>query len=230
VVSGRPRVRRLAEGFRRPAYANPSAALAAELDLARVMAERGRWPALAAAAAPEAVLFVPQPVWARVWLKGRADGTAAVTERQVVEVWSSCDGSVIAVRGGWRAGGQAGWFVDLWQRQDDGALKWIVAEQAQAAEPLVVPDMVPARVADCPDHRREPEADGHRKPKGRPAKVKVKDLPPLDPAGRAGTSADGSLRWSVAVAREGSRRLVVSWTKDGASATVLDRMVPAPTQ
>ena len=68
----------------RTAYANPSAAVAAELDLARAMAERGRWPALAATAAPAAVLLVPQPVWARTWRKGRNDDGRGTPNRQPV--------------------------------------------------------------------------------------------------------------------------------------------------
>jgi len=211
----------------RTAYANPSAAVAAELDLARAMAERGRWPALAATAAPAAVLFVPQPVWARTWLKGRTDAGRVTPNRQPVRLWASCDGSLVASEGLWNSAGQGGWFLTLWQRQDDGAFKWILAEDGLAtAQDAAPPDMVSAVVADCPERRRPAagaEAGRHR---AQPKKEKVRDLPPLDPAGHSGASADGSLRWSVTVAADRSRRLVIAWTKDGTAATVLDRTLP----
>ena len=214
-------------GSARAAYANPSAAVAAELDLARTMAERGRWPALAATAAPEAVLFVPQPVWARAWLKGRTDGAPVTPNRQPVRLWASCDGSLIASEGLWSGAGKGGWFVTLWQRQEDGGFKWIVAEDGVSASVGAAPDMVSAEVADCPERRRPAEGAEADKHRARPKKVKARNLPPLDPAGHSGASADGSLRWSVKVGADHSRRLVIGWTKDGAAATVLDRTVPA---
>lgn len=214
-------------GSGRIAYANPSAAVAAELDLARTMAERGRWPALAATAAPEAVLFMPQPVWARVWLKGRSEAASVTPNRQPVRLWASCDGSLIASEGLWSGAGKGGWFVTLWQRQEDGAFRWIVAEDGLSASAGTLPDMVSAQVADCPERRRPAEGADMGKHRAQAKKKKGRNLPPLDPAVHSGASADGSLRWSVTLAADRTRRLVIAWTKDGSAATVLDRTVPA---
>jgi len=207
-------------------YANPSAAIAAELAMAKDARLRGQWAALASAAAPEAVLFVPQIVWARPWLKeqglkGRAGGVPAGT-REPYEAWSSCDGSLVVNRGGWRREGAAGRFVTVWQRQPDGAYRWLVQQDLPPDLEGAAPDMIAAHVADCPE--RSARADG----KGRPGKAdkrqpaNAKNRPPPDPTGRSGRAGDGSLAWELAVDGRGARRLIVRWKHEGAEETVLD--------
>lgn len=210
------------EGRGGVSYANPSAVIAAELALANDARTRGLWTALAASAAPDAILFTPTIAWAQVWLKGRTSAPQPWT-RAPSAVWSSCDGSLMAARGTWRKGAQSGAFVTLWARQPSGSYRWIVAENVPqpAAEPAENADMITAQLADCPDRGR----DGAPKRRGGDTKakpVKLKDLPPLDPAGRSGSAADGSLRWSVAVQPGGARRITVLWRRDGADATIVN--------
>lgn len=226
---------RPAERGPRPSYANPSAVIAAELGFARDAQARGQWTAFAASAANDAVMFVPQMVWAQVWLKGRANPPRAV-HWQPHAVWSSCDGSLMVSRGAWQgaSGRETGWFTTLWQRQGDGSYKWVLDHGDAAATPLPAPDMIAAEVADCPPRPARPAAsdamDKRRKP-AKPAKpVAVRDLPPLDPAHRAGAARDGSLRWAVDVAPDGGRRLQVLWRRDGAERVLLDQPVAAPAQ
>lgn len=207
-------------------YANPSAVLAAELALSRGAREQGEWTALAAAAAPDAMLMAPQPVWAQVWLKGRANPPVA-TIRQPAQVWASCDGTLAVSQGGWRRGDAFGWFAAVWQRQEGGGWKWLFTDAGPLAKPLPEPDMLSARVADCPERRRGAAGGAHpsggkpAKPE-KPARIKVKNLPPIDPTGRSGAAPDGSLRWSVRAGEGGRRRLSVVWKKDGAEQAVLD--------
>lgn len=209
-------------------YANPSAAIAAELALARDSRERGQWPALAAAAAPEAVLFVPQAVWAQTWLKGRAGGPAGAT-RVPHEVWSSCDGSLVASRGAWQRGAQGGRYTTLWQRQPGGGYRWLVAEETALNAPLAAPDMIAAHLADCPERPRRTEGPPPqgRKPEA-PRPVKAKAPPAPDPGGSKGSAADGSLQWALSVSETGRRRLVISWRHEGREEAIIDEVTGTP--
>lgn len=229
---GPPEARR--DGSARTSYANPSAVIAAELAFARDAQLRGRWTAFAAAAAPEAVMFVPQMVWAQQWLAGRANPATPLTW-QPHEVWSSCDGSLVASRGVWQGGvGQTGWFTTLWQRQPKGDYKWVLDHGDTTAAPAAAPEMIAAHIADCPPRpAREPGSgagDDRRRPAKPPKLPKPpapKDLPPLDPAHRAGAANDGSLRWDMTIGADGSRQLVVRWTKDGREQDLLTDRVAA---
>ena len=229
-------------------YANPSAVIAAEFAFARDARDRGQWTAFAAAAAPDAVMFVPQLVWAQQWLLGRANPPQAL-RWQPQQVWSSCDGSLVVSRGTWQgpagATGPArqGWFTTLWQRQPDGAYRWVLDHGDEAASLPDAPEMIRALVADCPPRPRRPDAvlsgdGGGPRPGGgsarppRPAKPpkppKPRDLPPLDPAARSGAARDGSLRWDVAVTPDGARTLTIRWRRDGREDTLLIDRVAAP--
>lgn len=208
-------------------YANPSAVIATELAFATAARAEGQWTAFARFAAPDAVMFVPQLAWAQTWLKGRAN-PAVPLAWQPHAVWSSCDGSVVVSHGAWQRGGITGWFTTIWQRQPDGAYKWIVDHGDTLRQPAPAPEMLSALIADCPAPARQ--GPGHP-PAGKPAKpkkIKLADLPPLDPAHRAGAATDGSLRWDVTVSPSGARHLTVDWTREGATARLLDETVAAP--
>lgn len=220
----------------RPA-ANPGAVIAREIAFARMAQEKGQWTAFAAFAAPDAVMFVPQMVLAKDWLKGRADPPVAV-RWQANEVISSCDGTLAVSHGTWQGPSAEpsagnGWFTTIWQRAGDGTYRWILdhGDTAPAPAPTILPDeppgsgtpetsapssatsdMVTGRVADCPARpvRKPLPTDGNSKrelPESRTA--------PFDPLARSGRSDDGSLDWAVAVTSSGERRLVISWLKDG---------------
>ena len=131
--------------------ANPSMVVAAELAFARMAQEKGQWTAFAEYATEDAVMFVPEAVNARTWLKGRANPPQAV-RWQPHQVWSSCDGSLSVTRGAWqRADGSVGYFTTVWQRQDDGKFRWILDQGDTLAEPLVAPELIDAKAAECPN-------------------------------------------------------------------------------
>ncbi|MBA3055468.1 MAG: hypothetical protein FP826_11165 [Sphingomonadales bacterium] len=209
-------------------YANPSAVIAAELAFAQSAQDNGQWTAFAASAAPDAVLFRPQMVWAQQWLDGRANPAVART-RQPHEVWSSCDGAVVVSHGAWQETAEFGWFTTVWQRQPDGAYKWVLDHGDVLQQALPAPDMLSAHVADCPERVRRPGGprDGERARPKRTKKVKLKDLPPLDPVHRAGIAPDGSLHWDITVAPDGSRTFAAFWNKDGQEQTALAEQVTA---
>jgi len=135
--------------FRR---ADPAKVVAAELAFARAAQEKGQWTAFADYATEDAVMFVPEPVNAQAWLKGRANPPQAV-RWQPHQVWSSCDGTLAVTKGAWqRADGSTGYFTTVWQRQGNKRkteYRWVMDQGDALAEPLATPEMIEAKVADC---------------------------------------------------------------------------------
>lgn len=194
--------------------ANPSAVIAAELAFAQLAQDKGQWTAFAETASPEALMFVPQPVAAQTWLKGRANPVQSV-RWQPHQVWSSCDGSVAVTRGSWqRADGSSGYFTTVWQRQKDGGYKWVLDQGDALATPPAAPEMIAAAVADCGSKQVI-------------AVVKGAWIDVL-PASGGGGSDDGSLAFEWSVAPDLSRRFSVAMVKDGATVEVLSVSVAAP--
>ena len=169
----------------------PSRIVAAELAFARAAQEQGQWTAFAEFATDEAVMFVPRPVNARDWLKQQADPAQAV-RWQPHQVWSSCDGSLGMTRGAWqRPDGSVGYFTTAWQRQRNGEYRWTMDQGDQLAQPLVAPEGIEAKVADCVTEPSPPAA------------------PSLVGAGSVhqGTAKDGTLYWQVVAETGGARRV-----------------------
>lgn len=204
-----------------PGYADPGAVIAAEVAFAQLAERKGQWAAFRETATKDAVMFVPQMTYAQDWLKGRANPSQPL-KWQPHQVWSSCDGTLAVTRGAWQQGDKAGYFTTVWQRQKNGRYKWVLDQGEELPMALDAPDMIVAKVADCP-----PGYNGRRGPKIQDFKGK---LPPLDPAGRRGQSLDGTLGWEVVVAPTGSRRFVVTMQADGQRVTVQDMQVEAPAQ
>jgi len=181
--------------------ANPSAVIAAELGFARMAREQGQWTAFAEYAADSGVMFVPEQVNARTWLKGRADPPESVAW-QPHQVWSSCDGSLAVTRGAWqRPDGSQGRFTTIWQRQERGDYRWVLDMGEALAEPLAEPEMIAATVADCDTGNARPArpgADG-----GEPGPQ------------RPDMARDGTLHWTLAGNGPDGYLLTVTLRKDG---------------
>jgi hypothetical protein len=179
--------------------ANPSAVVATELAFARAAQEKGQWTAFGEFAADNAVMFVPQMVLARDWLKKQANPPQAV-QWEPRSVWMSCDGSLAVTKGEWhRPNGTVGYFTTAWRRQRNGDYKWELDQGDGLAQPLAKPEMIAGQVADCS------------------AAPPAQAAPP--PAGvdqRVGWSADRTLQWTVQVKADGSRDFRVRrWTGRG---------------
>ena len=132
--------------------ANPSKVIATELAFARAAQDKGQWTAFAEFATDDAVMFVPEAVNAQAWLMGRGNPPQAV-RWQPHQVWSSCDGSLAVTRGAWqRADGSVGYFTTVWQRQakEKDGYRWVLDQGDALAEPLAAPEMIGAKVAECP--------------------------------------------------------------------------------
>ena len=93
----------------------------AERAFAQMAQDKGQWTAFRATAAPDAVMFVPQPVKAQAWLKDKKDPPKAI-RWQPTHAWVSCDDKTAVDTGNWqRPDGTVGFFTTIWQRQADGA-------------------------------------------------------------------------------------------------------------
>jgi hypothetical protein len=190
-------------------FAEPSTVIATELAFARLAQEQGQWTAFAKYAADDAVLFVPEPVDARQWLKKQQNPAQAVAW-QPYQVWSSCDGTLAVTKGAWqRPDGTAGYFTTVWRRQErDRGYKWVLDQGDTLAEPLAAPEFVQANVADC-------AARGRPGGGAAPAAAKASD--------------DGTLRYQWSVADGGARHFAVEMLVGGEMKTVLTSDVdPAP--
>lgn len=198
--------------------AQPGEVVAVEIAFARAAQDKGQWTAFAEYAADDAVIFTPQPVMAKAWLKGRANPAQGV-KWQPYQVWSSCDGSVAASKGAWqRADGSVGYFTTIWQRQQDGQYKWILDSGDKLAQPLAEPDLVQADIADCPARG---QTRGSLVIRGKLPVAPVSGTP----EDRGGQSLDGTLSWSARTAADGSHTVSVSLSKGGALAEVLRSQV-----
>jgi len=178
------------------ADANPSALIAAELKFAREAQEKGQWTAFRDYAADNAVMFVPQQVAAKDWLKKQANPARAVSW-QPHSVWMSCDGSMGVTKGGWqRPDGTVGYFTTVWRRQKNGTYKWELDQGDSLAQPLAAPEMIAGDVADC-------------------SRASPPEIPAA--AGRTiGWSDDKTLQWIVEVKPDNSRSFKVHrWTGQG---------------
>jgi hypothetical protein len=102
------------QGFQ-PKLANPSAVIAAEIAFNRLAQERGQWTAFRETAAKDATMFVPQPVNAQDWLKGRENPAGSV-KWQPHKAFMSCDGKTGVTTGAaqW-PDGRSGYFTTVWQ-------------------------------------------------------------------------------------------------------------------
>ena len=180
----------------------------------------GQWTAFAKYADRDAVMFNPQAVWARDFLKGRKDPPKAVRWWPATS-FVSCDGRTAVNTGQW-IGPDAkrnGYFTTVWQREK-GKWLWVYDGGDALKTPMKAPGRPVVRRASCAT-----------KAPGAP----VIPPPPLTPRqarttpednGR-GESADHSLGWDWKVEKSGARHLRVFMWNGARYAQVLYNDVPA---
>ena len=196
------------------ARANPSDVIAAELAFARAAREKGTWTAFREYATRDAQW--PGPRWENVQsaLKGAADPAEPIVW-QPDQVWASCDGSFALSSGpATYPTGKRSRFATIWQRQNNGEYLWVLDQGFDLEAGYAVPEMIAARVAECP-----------------PGRLTRSGLPPR--ARRAtmwfdGQSDDGTLTWHTELKADCSRTLVVSAKRDGMMSEVFRRSSAAP--
>ena len=188
---------------------DPSSVFAAEIAFNRLARDKGQWTAFRETAADDAVMFVPQRVLAKQWLKGRADPPKPVSWTPSV-IHVSCDGNLAASTGNWqRPDGSVGYFTTIWRRDKRGAWKWVLDHGDTLAALRAAPEFLVGKVATCKRGGKAPEGAGAG------AKSAV---PP----------ADESLLWSAEVAPDGGRRVMVRAWNGSDYELVIDDKVGAP--
>jgi len=164
----------------------------------------GQWTAFRKYADRDAVMFTPQAVWARDFLKGRQN------PRKAVRWWPahsfvSCDGRTAINTGPWvRADGSHGYFTTVWQRTGN-QWHWVYdgGDVLKGASP--VPPKPQVHRATCAG--RAPGAPVIPPP---PLTQKQARTTPED-NGR-GQSADKTVGWDWKVAKNGGRHFrVYQW-------------------
>ena len=181
----------------------------AERAFAADAARDGQWTAFRRWAAPDAMMFVPQPVKAQDWLKDRQDPPKSV-EWWPTASYRSCDGRTAVNTGGWQAAdGSVGYFTTAWQQQADGSWKWLMDSGDGLTAPRPRPAQPVTKQAAC---------------KGGPTQ------PPL-PGGSDRdfrTSADLTLGWGWIVRPDGARHVFVGLWDGTRIADVVDDQIAAP--
>tara|TARA_R110000787_G_scaffold68179_5_gene152612 strand:+ start:185 stop:829 length:645 start_codon:yes stop_codon:yes gene_type:complete len=186
------------------AYTNPSDIVAAEIAFNRLAREKGQWTAFLETAADDAVMFVPQKVLAKDWLKDRANPPKAV-QWQPQRVYISCNGRTAASTGAWqRPDGTQGYFTTIWRLGDKGEWKWALDHGDALKTPLPQKEFTEGHVATC-NH-----AEKHRSADGAPR-------------------ADESLLWDYAVHDDGSREVRVRvWNGEDYDLVIDDKVAANP--
>ena len=200
-----------ADDFRnRPLAANPSAFIAAEIGFARLAQEKGQWTAFRETSHPDAVMFVPERVKARDWLKSQKDPAEAV-KWQPHAVYVSCDGNSGVTTGAWQKGPANGFFTTVWTRDEKGRLSWILDHGDALTTPREAPDVIASKLGVGGSRPAVPiEAGGEGE-----------DM-------AVGLSGDQTLSWTSTVRADKSRRVTIRLWDGKEMATVVDDQVAAP--
>ena len=166
----------------------------------------GQWTAAREYAGRDAVMFTPQAIWARDFLKGRKDPPQAAQ-------WSpnasyvSCDGRMAVNTGPWRSADdrQRGFFTTVWE-QREGRWQWISDGRHVLNAPLAARRTAVVRKGSCKGRAPGPPLMNAPSAKPGPGGAAPDDF------GR-GRSADRTLGWEWRVRSDGSRRFrAYLWT------------------
>ena len=200
------------------AAASPGA-MDAERAFAADAQRLGQWSAFRKWAGEDAVMFTPQAIWARDFLKGRKDPPKAIRWRPA-HSFVSCDGRTAVNTGTWWRpdGSVGGYFTTVWQRTA-GKWRWVYdgGDGLKGRQPAV------------PKAQVHPSSCAGKAP-GAP----IIPPPPLTASqarttpednGR-GQSADKTLGWDWKVGKNGARVFRVYQWKGGRYAQVLYNDVP----
>ena len=174
-------------------------AVDAELAFGRDAQRKGQWTASRIYADPDAVMFTPQAIWAREFLKGKKDPKTTLR-------WSpnasyvSCDGRIAVNTGPWQSADarQHGFFTTVWQ-QEEGQWRWISDGRHTLKKPLVARKNSVVRKASCRGRAPGPPLMAPPSTKRGQGGVAPDDF------GR-GYSDDRTLGWDWRVGPKGVRR------------------------
>ena len=194
-------------------------AVDAEYAFARDAQRLGQWTAFRKYADPDAVMFTPQAVWARDFLKDRKDPPKSV-RWWPTHSWVSCDGRTAVNTGpAFRDGKAYGYFTTVWQRTDR-QWRWVY----DAGGPLKAPATAQRRPQ---IHRAACRGKAPGAPVIPPPPLTAKQARTSPEDNGRGQSADKTLGWDWKVEKNGARRFRVFQWNGLRYAQVLYNDVPA---
>ncbi len=193
----------------------PMSAIDAERAFVKDAQKDGQWTAFRKYAAPDALMFVPQPTNAQTFLKDRKDPPQSVywwPGRSYV----ACDGSFAINTGPWvrGAGKSVGYFTTVWRR-DGQQWRWTYDAGDQLKTPRAEGGDIKPVTASCAGRPRIPIPLRYAKAAGFTS--------------NGGRSNDGTLFWTWAVGPKGERRFAARLWDGRKFRTVIDDEVAAET-
>ncbi|HEV2595713.1 MAG TPA: hypothetical protein VGU01_10980 [Sphingomicrobium sp.] len=194
-------------------------AVDADIAFARDAKRLGQWTAFRKWADRDAVMFTPQAVWAKTFLKNLKDPPRSITW-QPSQTYSSCDGRTAVNMGPWFTQDHrlAGYFTTVWQRSATG-WRWVYDGGIPAPKTSIA--RTKAERASCRAPTGVP-------PIAAPPRLKPQEaLTSLQDNGR-GQSADRTLGWDWKVDARGMRNFRVYLWNGRAYAEVIHAIDPAP--
>ena len=197
-------------------------AIDAEHAFARDARRIGQWSAFRKWADRDAVMFTPQAVWARNFLKPLKDPPRAISWRPV-DTYVSCDGRTAVNIGPWftQDGKLAGYFTTVWQRTTSAGWRWVYDGGIPTPAKGAARTTVQVHHSTC---------DGRAKgaPIAPPPKLNPREARTTPEDNGRGESADKTLGWDWKVTPTGARTIrVFQWIK-GRYVEVLHATDPAP--
>lgn len=203
------------QGPRRPGPApfaqNPSVILALDIAQNLLAAETDAYAALRETAAENALIFVPEPVPAKSWLK--AQPPLKNTSWQPHRVFMSCDGKTGVTTGAIKWGEVHGYYTTVWQffqkRDGTGEWRWLLSHGDGVETPRAVPEFLQTKTASCDGAPNIPLA-----------------APEAGEQMMTGLSRDQSLRWTWRYRADKSRTLAVeTWNGKAWEPAFTDKVV-----
>ena len=198
----------------------PPTAVDAEIAFAHDAKGVGQWTAFRKWADRDAVMFTPQAVWARDFLKPLKDPPNAINWRPD-HSYVSCDGRSAVNTGPWfkQDGTPGGYFTTVWQRTPAG-WRWAYDGGGPAGG---LPASRKPRVHRASCIGRAPGAPVIPPPPLSPRKA----MTTPEDTGR-GQSADRTLGWDWKVQKDGARRFRAYQWNGTRYVEVLSNEIPAP--
>jgi hypothetical protein len=195
-------------------------AIDAEIAFARDAKKIGQWSAFRKWADRDAVMFTPQAVWAKTFLKPLRDPPNAISWRPT-HSYVSCDGRTAVNTGPWfkQDGEVGGYFTTVWQRTPAG---WRWAYDGGGPSTGAAP-AGKARV-----HRASCRAKAPGAPVIPPPPLSPKKARTTPEDNGRGQSADKTLGWDWKVEKRGARKFRVYQWNGTRYTEVLHNDGPAP--
>ena len=174
-------------------------AVEAERAFNRDAQQKGQWTASRQYAHPDAVMFTPQAIWARDFLKDKKDPPAP-SQWSPMASYMSCDGRLAVNTGPWQSADDrsSGFFTTVWE-QHEGKWHWISDGRHTLKRPIAVRKTPIVRTGSCKG--RAPGPPLSAPPTRRPGPGGVAP----DDYGR-GQSGDRTLGWEWRVGPNGVRQ------------------------